>query len=90
LNKKIIDAKIAKTPLFLKINPGGSKISISGWFQIETDSLSGEIGSIEEESVSLVMSGNNSKTDFSYCYDYTDVEAQALTEDDLIKNYFID
>lgn len=88
-NGKLIDAKLAQTPVFVSINPGGSKVSIKGWFQIETDSLSGDIGSLEEEAVSLALCGNNSQTYFSYCYDYTDEETESIYELDLVSNYFL-
>lgn len=87
-SNKLLDAKIAKTPVFVSINPGASNTFIKGWFHIETDSLSGDIGGLEEEAVSLVLSGNNSQTYFSYSYNYTDLEAQALTEQELLDNYF--
>jgi hypothetical protein len=87
-NNKLKEAKLSKTPIFVSINPGASKTFIKGWFQIETDSLSGDIGSLEQEDLSLVLCGNNTKTYFSYSFNYTDIEAQALTENDLKNNWF--
>ncbi len=90
-SNSLLDAKIAKTPIFVSVNPGASSTFIKGWFQIETDSLSGDIGSLESEDLSLVLCGNNSLTYFSYSYNYSDAEAIALAivdEQDLIDNYF--
>lgn len=88
---KLTAPKLAKTPVFLKINPGGSNTSITGWFHIETDTLSGDVGALEEEAVSLVLSGNNTKTYFSYCYDYYNYTGtDVITEDMLIANYFFE
>jgi len=87
-SNKLIDAKLAQTPIFVSINPGGSKVFAKGWFQIETDSLSGDIGSLEEEAVSLALCGNNTKTYFSYSYNWTDEECEDIDEEDLITNWF--
>lgn len=87
-NKKLLEAKIAKSPVFVSINPGASSTLIKGWFQIETDSFSGDIGALEDEALSLVLCGNNAQTYFSYCYNYSNVEAEDLTEQELIDNYF--
>jgi hypothetical protein len=87
-NNKLKEAKLAKTPIFVSINPGASKTFIKGWFQIETDSLSGDIGSLEQEDLSLSLCGNNSKTYFSYSFNYTDEEAGFLDGEVLITNWF--
>lgn len=86
-NNLLLPAKLAQTPVFVSIIPGASKVSIKGWFQIETNSLLGDIGSLEEESVSLVLCDNNTKRNFSYCYDYTLEELRAMTFLEVEKNY---
>ena len=82
-------AKLNKTPVFVSINPGASSSLIKGWFQIETDSLSGDIGSLEEQALCLVLCGNNSQTYFSYSFNKTDGEAMAMTYTDLYNNFFL-
>lgn len=86
-NKKLVEAKLNKTPVFVSVNPGGYNLFIKGWYYIETDSLSGEVSGLEDESLSLTLAGD-SKTDFSYVYNYTKEFALLLTEQELRKNYF--
>lgn len=83
----LLESKLEKTPIFARVNPGGGKTLISGWFIAETDTLSGDIGALEEEAFSLVLHGTL-ETALTYIYDYTTVEAQAAIEYDLIANYF--
>jgi hypothetical protein len=84
----LTNAKLARTPVFVRINPGASSTFITGWFQIESDSLSGDIGSLEDQALSLTLCGNNSLTYFSYSFNYTDEEAVLMDEEDLISNWF--
>lgn len=84
-----IYAKQNQTPIFVSVNPGGSNLFAKGWFQIETDSLSGDIGSLEEESVSLVLCDNKAETSFSYAYNLTDGECALLEQADLLLNWFL-
>jgi hypothetical protein len=80
-----INSKLDKSKVFISINPGESELFIKGWFEIETDSLSGDVGSLEEESLSLVLTGNNAKTNFSYSYNIID---DNISFKELTENYF--
>lgn len=89
-SNKLLQAKLDKTPIFVSINPGASKTFISGWYHIETDNLTGDIGALEEEALSLALCGNNTKTYFSYSFNYTDSEAISRDNQEIVGNYFID
>lgn len=49
------NSKIAREKVYIEIWPGGGPSVFKGWFVVETSSVSGEIGTLEEESLSFSL-----------------------------------
>jgi hypothetical protein len=48
----------AGTPIVVEVNPGGSSLTARGWFVIESESKSGDVGGLEAGDVSLQLDGD--------------------------------
>lgn len=65
LAKTFKNHKRNREKVFIEIRPGGGNDIARGWFVIETDSSSGDIGSLEQEALQFNLSDNGGKS-FSF------------------------
>lgn len=55
LAQKFKKHKRAKEMLYMEVRPGGGNLALKGWFIVETDAASGDVGALEEESISFML-----------------------------------
>ena len=55
LGRLFTKSKLDRTIVFIEVRPGGSSgDALKGWFVVESDSLSGELSGLEEESINFM------------------------------------
>jgi hypothetical protein len=57
LSKVFRAHKLAREAVYIEVTPSGSPETLKGWFIVETNSLSGDIGSQETEDLSFNLAG---------------------------------
>lgn len=53
LSQKFVDHKMAREMVYIEVTPGGSGATLKGWFLLETDSHTGDLGALEGEDLTF-------------------------------------